>query len=147
MSFTQVHLHWILPKFSLVQLATQTNGYIHVFTRFECYHFHPEEIFFFLMTKCRSGYSNCKMCDLIFGRHSLRWSFGYWWILEYLNMRYPRTLLHKKLLDYVGDFPSFYDAINRFIQKSSIHHFTDNTANMHDGLNFLPFSILASLTA
>jgi hypothetical protein len=139
--FTQVHLHWILDQFGIVQLAPQTNSYICAFTRFECYCFHLKDIFLFLMTKCRTGYLNREMCDLIFGGHSSRWSFVYPWIFKYLDTRYARTILHKKLLDYVDDFPSFYDAINHFIQKSSIHHFTDESAKEHDGLNFLPFSI------
>ncbi len=66
----------------------------------------------FLMTKCRTGYSNWEMCDLIFGGHLLRWSFKNLWILKYFNTSYARTILHKKLLDYADDFPSFYDAIN-----------------------------------
>ncbi len=53
--FTQVHLHWILAEFGLEQIEVQTNGYIRVFTGFECYCFHLEEIFLFLMTKCRTG--------------------------------------------------------------------------------------------
>ncbi len=71
----------------------------------------------------------------------MRWSFGYPWILKYLNTRYARTLLHDKLLDYVDDFPSFYNAIKCFFQKYLIHHFTGNTSKEHNGLKFLPFSI------
>jgi hypothetical protein len=97
----------MLAKFGLTQLAAQTNGYICVFTGFECYHFHLEEIFLFLMTKCKTGFSNGKMCDLIFGGYPSRWSFGYPWILEYLDTMYAWTLLHKKLFDYVDNFPLF----------------------------------------
>jgi hypothetical protein len=73
--FTQICLHQILAKFGLAQLAVQTNAYIRVFTGFECYRFHPEEIFLFIMMKCKTGYSDCKMFDLIFGGHYLRRSF------------------------------------------------------------------------
>ncbi len=47
----------------------------------------------------------------------MRLSFGYPWILKYFNTRYTWTLSHKKLFDYVDDFPSFYDASNHFNQE------------------------------
>jgi len=140
-SFTGDQLRRIFGLFGLAQLAAHTDGYIRVFTGFEYYRFDPEEIFLFMLTKCRTGKSNRELCDLVFGGHSSRWSFGYPWLLEYLDARYARTISHEKLRDFVDDFPAFYDAINCFIQKPTIHHFTDGSAEERDGLNFLPFSI------
>ena len=140
-SFTQDQLRRIYVQFGLAQLAAQTDGYIRVFTGHEHYRFHPEEIYLFFMTKCRTGYGNREMCNLIFGGSPSRWSFGFPWILEYLDTRYARTISHEKLRDFVDDFPFFYDALNRFIQKTSIHHHTDGSAEERVGLNFLPFSI------
>ena len=94
-----------------------------------------------MLTKCRTGKSNRELCDLVYGGNSSRWSFGYPWILVYLDTRYARTISHEKLRDFVDEFPAFYDAINRFIQKPTVHHFTDGSAEECDGLNFLPFSI------
>jgi hypothetical protein len=80
-----------------------------VYTGHEHYHFDPEDIFLFLllMTKCKTSYSNHEIRDLIFGGHPSRWSFGYPWILKYLNTRYARTISHEKLPDFVDKFPSF----------------------------------------
>jgi hypothetical protein len=117
------------------------DGYLQVFNGHEYYRFDPKEIFLFMLTKCRIGKSNRELCDLVFGGNSSRWSFGYPWILVYLDMRYARTISHEKLRDFVDEFRAFYDAINRFIQKPTVHHFTDGSAEECDGLNFLPFSI------
>jgi hypothetical protein len=65
-----------------------------------------------MMTKLKLGYGNTVLCKLLFGGHASRWSFGYPWILEYLDARYNRTISHEKLRDYVDQFPQFYQAIN-----------------------------------
>ena len=140
-SFTGDQLRRIFGLFGLAQLAAQTDGYIRVFTGHEYYRCDPEEIFLLMLTKCRTGKSNRELCDLVFGGNSSRWSFGYPWILVYLDTRYARTISHEKLCDFVDEFPAFYDAINRFIQKPTVHHFNDGSAEECNGLNFLPFSI------
>ena len=94
-----------------------------------------------MMTKCKLGHANIVLCMLIFGGNASRWSFGYPWIHKYLDKRYDRTIPYKKLRDYVDDFPLFYQAINHFIKKTSLHHFHDGTAVERQGLNFLPWSI------
>ena len=98
-----------------------------MFTGFWYYHFDPEELFLLMMVKCKLGYGNTALCKLIFGGNASRWSFGYPWILRYLNERYNRTILHEKLRDYVDDFPKFHQAINHFIKKTSLCHFHDGT--------------------
>ncbi len=107
-SFRKNQLLWIYHQFGLAQLAAQNHGSILVFTGFRYYHFDPEELFLFMMTKCKLGYANIALCKLIFGGNASWWSFGYPWILKYLNERYDRTISHKKLRDYVDDFPLFY---------------------------------------
>ena len=94
-----------------------------------------------MTTKCKLGYANIALCKLIFGGNASRWSFGYPWILKYLDERYDRTISHEKLRDYVDDFPLFYQTINHFIKKTSLRHFHDGIAVERQGLNFLPWSI------
>ncbi len=81
------------------------DGFIWVYSGHEHYHFNLEEIFLFLMTKCKTGYSSHKMCDLVLGGHPMRWSVGYPSILNYLNTRYARTISHEKLHDLWANFP------------------------------------------
>jgi hypothetical protein len=110
-SFTKDQLNKIYHHFGLAARAAQNDGAIPVPTganHGRNYHFHPEELFSFMMTKCKTGFSNKALCDLIFGGHSSWWSFGYPWILAYLDDRYSRTLSHEKLCDYVHLFPEFY---------------------------------------
>ena len=76
-SFTRDQLRRVYDLFGLAQLAAQTDGYIRVFTGHRHYLFHPEEIYLFFMTKCRTGYGNREMCNLLFGGDPSRWSFGY----------------------------------------------------------------------
>ena len=140
-SFKKDQLREIYDHFGLAELAAQTNGFIHVPTSASHYTFHPEQLFLFTMTKCRTGFGNKQLCDLIFGGHASRWSFGYPWMLEYLDERYERTISHQKLLDFVQEFPRFYNAMSSFVQKESVRHFTDGTTEERPGLNFLPFKI------
>ena len=94
-----------------------------------------------MMTKCKMGFGNKDLCDLIFGGRSSRWSFGYPWILAYLDNRYSRTLSHEKLRDYVHLFPEFYQKISEFMQKTATYHYHDGTAIDRAGLNWCSFQI------
>jgi hypothetical protein len=94
-----------------------------------------------MMTKCKMGFSNKALCELIFGDHSSRWSFVYPWILAYLDDRYSRTLSHEKLHDYIHLFPEFYQKISGFMQKTATYHNHDGTAIGRAGLNWCPFRI------
>ena len=142
-SFTKEQLRRIYRLFGLAQHAAQTNGYIRVFSGFEVYKFHPEEMFLFLMTKCRTGHTNRHLCDHYFGGHQSRWSFGYPWMLRYLDERYEDTIGNQGLRRFIDHFPAFYNAFNKFIRKTSTHHYNDNSAEDHTGLRFLPFDIFA----
>ena len=110
--FRKDQLLQIYCRFGLAQLAAQGNGSICVFTGFWYYHFDPKELFLFILAKCKLGYGNIALCELIFGGNASWWNFGYPWILRYLDERYDRTILHEKLRDYADDFPKFYQAIN-----------------------------------
>jgi hypothetical protein len=141
MSFRKNQLLWIYRQFGLAQLAAQNHRSILVFMGFRYYHFNPEELFLFMMTRCKLGNANTALCKLIFGGNASWWSFKYLWILKYLDERYDRTISHKKLRDYTDDFPLFYQAINHFIKKTSLRHFHDSTAVERQVLSFLLWSI------
>ena len=141
-SFNKNQLQRIYHKFGLQQLAAQNNGFVRVPTGHNAvYKFHPEEMFLFLMTKCKTGLSNKRLCDQIFGGHASRWSFGYPWILRYLDTRYEDTIGNQVLHRFVDDFPRFYNAFNSFVQKTSTRHHNDGTATDHLGLRFMPFDM------
>ena len=140
-SFTKRQLRTIYGHFGLAELAAQNDGFIRVPTGFREYHFHPEEMFLFLMTKCKTGLTNRLLCNKIFGGHQSRWSFGYPWIIFYLDSRYQDTLGNQMLHRFVDRFPEFYNKITTLVKKTSRHHHNDNTSSDHTGLNFLPFRI------
>jgi hypothetical protein len=94
-SFTKDQLNNIYHHFCLAARAAQNDGAISVPTGADHgrnYHFHPEELFCFMMTKCKMGFSNKALCNLIFGGHSSRWSFDYPWILV-LKDHVPREAM------------------------------------------------------
>ena len=65
------------------------------------------------MMKCKKGHSNKDMCDYIFGGHASRcWSFGFPWILDYLNERCANIIGHQGLSRFVDQFPQFFEAVN-----------------------------------
>lgn len=142
-SFTKDQLMKIYHHFGLAAHAAQSNGSIRVPTGADGrnYLFHPEELFLFLMSKCKMGFGNKAMCDLIFGGHISRWSKGYPWLLAYLDDRYSKTLSHETLRSYVHQFPEFHEKISKFMQKTATYHNHDGTAVDRGGLNNCPFRI------
>lgn len=143
-SFSKNQLRKIYDHFGLAQLAAQNGGFIRIPTGwYRDYHFNPEELFLFFMTKCKLGISNRLLCDKFFGGHQARWSFGYPWILMYLDERYKHTISHEILHRFEPQFPHFYNVFNKFVKKTSRRHHNDLTSSDHIGLNFLPFRIFA----
>ena len=140
-SFTKIQLQRMYNLFGLAQLAAQNNGFIRVPTGQGILLFDPEELFLFTMTRCKMGLSNKVLCDLIFGGNASRWSYGYPWMLRYLDRRYEDIIGNQGLARFVDQFPDFYDAINKYVQKTSTHHFSDGTAADYTGLRFLPFDL------
>ena len=141
-SFKKNQLRTIYNHFGLAHLAAQNGGFIRIPTGwFRDYHFHPEELFLFFMTKCKLGISNRLLCDKFFGGHQSRWSFGYPWILYYLDNRYQHQLGNEALHRFVPEFPKFYNAFNKFAKKTSRRHHNDNSSSDRIGLNFIPFRI------
>lgn len=141
-SFRKEQLIRIYDQFGLANLAAQNDDFrIAVFNGHEYYKFHPEELFLFLMTKCKTGLSNKLMCDYIFGGNACRWSYGYPWILRYTDNRYEDIIGHQNLQRYVHLFPLFFSKIQEKVRKTSIHHYHDGTSEEFTGLRFLPYSI------
>ena len=142
-SFRKGQLLNIYHEFGLAELAAQSNGYIRIFNGHEYYNFHPEELFLFLMMRCKKGWSNKDMCNWCFGGSACRWSYGFPWILRYLDDRYEDIIGHKNLERYVHRFPEFFDKIQECIRKPTVRHYTDGTAERFCGLRFLPYNIFA----
>ena len=140
-SFTKNQLLRIYHNFGLAQLAAQNNGFIRVQNRRTVTLFHPEELFLFFMSKCKTGDTNKRLCKTVFGRHASCWSRGYPWILRYLDGRYEDIVGHQGLVRFVDQFPDFYNSIQEHVRKTSTHHFNDGTAADYTGLRFLPYNI------
>lgn len=144
--FRKDHLREIYYHFGLQQVADAAPhiGYIAVPTNQGKHNlFSPEEMFLFFMTRMRTGIDKKALCRLLFGGHPSRWSFGWDWIVKYLDERYARTISHQKLEDDVDQFPEFYDAISNFMQKDTHKFHAGGAGNgiEMDGLNFCPFPI------
>ena len=141
--FTHPQLIRLYRLFGLLQIAALWNdGFIRVPSRGGKYlRFHPEEMFLFMMTKMRTGYSNKNLCDLIFGGHYSVWTYGCPWMLHHLDDKYVHIVGHQGLSRFVGLFQRFFLAIQQYTRKTTTHHFNDGTAAEHSGLNYLPFSL------
>ena len=140
-AFTKQQLLRIYDCFGLAGRAAQQNGTIRVFTGYAYHLFHPEELFLFMMTKCKTGYTNKRLCEYYFGGHQSRWSYGYPWILDYIDKRYANIVGHQGLSRFVNQFPKFYDAIRNKVGKVKTKHYNNQRARDTTGLSFLPFDI------
>ena len=140
-SFTKEQLRRMYNCFGLEDLAAEYGGTIPVCNGYRFYSFHPEELYLFMMMKYKTGWSNKHMCDFVFGGNACRWSYGWPWLLKYLDQRYKHIVGNEGLIRYVDQFPEFYEAIQQRVRQVSTHHFHDGTAVDITGLHFLPFSI------
>ena len=106
-----------------------------------CYRFHAEELFLFFMTRCKKGLTITDMVNFIFGGHCNRWSYGWPWMLRYLDNRYRNILGHQGLLRFVDQFPQFFEAIENHVKKPKWHRDDDGNLWWSPGLANLPFWI------
>jgi hypothetical protein len=147
--FTNMQLRRIYRCYGLTDILVQTQlPYIQVPTRQRnqrntvCYYnFDPEELFLFTHSKCRTGYNNKEMCINIFGGHEKRWSYGFPWMLLYLDNRYRNIVGHQGLLRYVDQFPYFHEAMEREMQRPKTHYDVHNNPVHTPGLLFNPFKM------
>ncbi|KAL9189077.1 hypothetical protein ACHAXT_011567 [Thalassiosira profunda] len=105
------------------------------------YLIHPEELFLFTLCKIATGGTNQSIVDEYFGGDYARWSFGYRWMLRYLDDRYKDIIGHQGLSRFVGDFPRFHKAIERFVQRERVVERLDGSYDIIPGLEYLPWDI------
>ena len=141
--FRKNQLRKVYELFGLEDVANQEPyvGSILVSKGNRNYHFYPEELFMFLMVKCRTGHNNKHLCAYYFGGHASRWTSGFRWIVRYVDQRYQRTLSHEKLVCFLPQFGQFYDVISAYMQQSFDRHNHDHSTDEHDGLNHCPLPI------
>lgn len=147
-SFNSSDLHLIYDLFGLEAVANANNGYIRAYTGYNnsrgvacCYLFRPEELFLFMMTRCKKGWTIKDTCNEIFGGNYNRWSYGWRWIMFYLDARYKRTVGHQYLHRVVHRFPEFFDAIQKRVRDAKLHTDTNGNEWRSPGLAFLPYRI------
>ena len=59
-----------------------------------CYRIHPEELFLYVLTRCKTGMTSEKVIDMFFGGDYSKWSYGYRWLIFYLDLRYRSIVGH-----------------------------------------------------
>jgi hypothetical protein len=143
--FRREQIEEIYELFGLERHANTlpNTGKIRIWTGFRYCHFDPEELFLFVLVRCRTGYDNKHLSKHYFGGHASRWRVGFPWIVRYLDARYERTLSHAKLVDFLPQFGKFKQAINAYMQEDYLRHNHDRTSTTHGGLNHCPFPIFA----
>mmetsp|Transcript_10388 Transcript_10388/g.24224 ORF Transcript_10388/g.24224 Transcript_10388/m.24224 type:complete len:509 (-) Transcript_10388:17-1543(-) len=143
--FTGFKRHELIRLYTCFDLVGQTsaNGRIRVPNGGGQFHnFHPEELFLFVMAKCRLGFTNLDLCDLIFGGQASVWSHGFPWILRYLDNRYETILCHQGLGRFASRFHYFYTQIERYCQRALDYYDINGTlTHINVGLIYLPFII------
>ena len=99
-----------------------------------CYCFDPEELFLFTLTKVATGMTNEKIA-------LSRWSYGYRWMIFYLDNWYKDIIGHQGLLRFLPDFPRFRDAIERYCQKDRWYYDHQGNATFVPGIEELPYNV------
>jgi hypothetical protein len=144
MHFSQSQLrHLYAHFFDLTALALGVGMTISIFTGHTYYRIHLEEMFLFTLTKLASGMSNHMIVDTYFGGDYNRWTYGYPWVLLYLDERYKNTAGHQGLTRFVSDFPWFHKAIEEYVQRDHLHELVDGTMTIIPGINFMPWNVFA----
>ena len=109
------------------------------------YLIHPEELFLFTLTKLATGRTNISIVDEYFGGDYTRYSYGYRWMLKYIDERYTDVIGHQGLARYVRDFLRFNRAIETYVQRDRRRENMDGTYTIYPGLEFLPFDVFGFL--
>ena len=146
-SFSSSSLRRIYDSFNLAQV-TNGNGYIRILTGGTDQHgtpcnylIHSEELFLFFMTRCKKGLSITDMVNFIMGGYFNRWSYGWRWILFYLDDRYRNIIGHQGMLRFVDQFPQFFTAIENYVKKPKLHYNMDGDVWRSTGLDHCPYRI------
>jgi hypothetical protein len=107
----------------------------------KCYRIHPEELFLFSLTKCKTGMTNERIIDMFFGGDYARWSHGFRWFMLYLDLRYRNIVGHAGLLRFLPQFGFFRDKIEEYCQKDRWYHDHQGNVTWVPGLEKLPYNI------
>jgi hypothetical protein len=106
-----------------------------------CYCIHPEELFLFMLTKCKTGMTSEKVVDMFLGGDHARWSHGYHLLIFYLDLRYHNIFGHVGLLRFLPQFEQFRDAIERYCHKDRWYHDHQGNVTFVPGIDALPYNI------
>ena len=139
--FSQSQLSRLYAHFGLAALAVGVGTTIPIFTGHTYYRIHPEEVFLFTLTKLATGLTNIMIVDTYFGRDYNRLTYGYPWMLCYLDERYKNIAGHQGLTHFVGDFPQFHRAIEEYIQCDHLCELVHGTMTIIPGINFMPWDV------
>jgi len=141
--FSHSQLRQLYAHFDLVALLDPFENKLPIFTGHTSYRIHPEELFLFTLTKIATGMSNQMIVDVYFGGGYNRWSYGYPWMLRYIDERYRNIVGHQGLTRFVRDFPRFHTAIEGYVQRDHLRELLDGTMTIVPGINFLPWDVFA----
>jgi hypothetical protein len=139
MHFSQSQLCHLYAHFGLAALAAGVGTTTPIFTGHTYYQIHPEEVFLFTLMKLATGMSNHLIVATYFGGDYNRWSYGYPWMLRYLNERYKNIVGHQGLTHFVIDFPWFHRAIGEYVQCNHLCKLVDGMMRIVTGINFMPW--------
>ena len=64
-----------------------------------------------------------------------KWSYGYHWLIFYLDLRYRSIVGHVGLMRFLPQFEQFRDAIQRFCQKDRWYHDQQGNTTFIPGLD------------
>jgi hypothetical protein len=141
--FNQGQLCQLYAHFGLAAFVAGVGTKIPIFTGHTYYRIHLEEVFLFTITKLASGLSNHMIVDTYFDGDYNRCSYGYPWMLRYLDNRYKNIVGHQGLLQCVQDFPQFHKAIEKYVQRAHLRELDNGTMTIVPGINFLPWDVFA----
>jgi len=134
--FNQSQMRHIYAHFGLAALAAGVGTTIPIFTGHTYYRIHPEEVFLFTLTKLTSGMSNHMIVDTYFGGDFNHWTYGYQWMLRYLDEGYTNAG-NQGLTCFVSE------AIEEYVQRDHIRKLVDGTMPIVPGINFMPWDVFA----
>ena len=147
-SFSISQLRQLYYQFGLREFVLAHNETDHLIgtghwanVRENCYRLDPEELFLYMLTKCKTGMTNEKVIDMYFGGDYARWTYGYRWIIFYLDLRYRNIVGHVGLLRFLPQFERFRDAIQQYCQKDRWYHDHQGNVTWVPGLEKLPYNI------
>jgi hypothetical protein len=103
------------------------------------YRFHREELLLYMLLKMKDSLRHTTMADKVTGGDARRWSYGYKYIVHYIDKRYEHLIGPNGMRRWITKFPEFAEKIRQAVARYRLY--VDEEGNMVYEFEGCPFDV------